>query len=248
MAGPQEHSCLCVFVYFFVTFGTCDLDAYMNASTTFKSLCSNRDFRVHGCINCNSEHVVYLIECTRCSVQGVGECSDVRRRMRRYLSAIDRGPPEPVPCCSILRLFLDGQHTALDFRFTLIDKIPAVLNFHPGVPSTSRTLTFFVLPCGHRASRIKYTSSPTDSKGPAITQRGEETKRNQHHGMLFPLKGGKLKNPFLQPSFLQHLDSSLTQDIMVVLKPSASRLAGTRQHIRIIGPMQLPDPFANIVQ
>ena len=119
--------------------GHCSLDPHLLTSRRFQSRATGQVFQVKGCLSCDTPHVVYLIECTRCGKQGIGECSDARRRLQHYISAIRRGPPEPVPCCSILRHFLDGQHSVDDFKVLLIDKIPFNLPCHPACPSTVRT-------------------------------------------------------------------------------------------------------------
>ena len=46
-------------------------------------------------VDCKTPHAIYVIECTRCGHQGVGETSDLRKRILSYIRAADIGQTDP---------------------------------------------------------------------------------------------------------------------------------------------------------
>eukprot|EP00969_Alexandrium_andersonii_P372471 15481787-Alexandrium_andersonii.AAC.1 len=96
---------------------------------------SGEAFFVRGRLTCDTQDVVYVVTCTRCHKQGVGECSDPRARLTKYIRAIrDNRPPPGGHDCAILRHFDDGEHSLSDLSLMLVDALPG----HDAVPPALR--------------------------------------------------------------------------------------------------------------
>ena len=61
----------------------------MQRTDIFKSTTYNRTFKILNNVNCNSSNLIYLITCSLCDIQYVGETGDtLRNRMNRHRSNI----------------------------------------------------------------------------------------------------------------------------------------------------------------
>ena len=80
-----------------------------------------------------------MIQCTKCNKQGVGECTDPRKRIPTYTRHIQARTniavdgDDLLPARGVCKHFLDTPHTIGDFSFTLIDRLPVV-----GLPAFAR--------------------------------------------------------------------------------------------------------------
>ncbi len=62
---------------------------YIQHSNVFKSSTYNKTFKIQNSMNCGSANLVYLITCSLCNIQYVGETGDtLRNRMNRHRSNI----------------------------------------------------------------------------------------------------------------------------------------------------------------
>ena len=75
-------------------------------------------------VTCNDKNVIYVVTCTKCDIQGVGECGAPRARLMSYFKAArDHVMPAGLEC-AIHRHFLSEDHCLNDLQFQLVDKIP----------------------------------------------------------------------------------------------------------------------------
>uniref|UniRef100_A0A803K2I9 Reverse transcriptase domain-containing protein n=1 Tax=Xenopus tropicalis TaxID=8364 RepID=A0A803K2I9_XENTR len=99
----------------------CVTCSHIRQSTTFSSSVSGTVFNMHFYANCNTRYVVYLLTCSRCSIQYVG-CTtrSLKSRMREHIRHIAaRSSNSPVA-----RHFLQCCQSDLSFlHIQVIDKI-----------------------------------------------------------------------------------------------------------------------------
>ena len=58
----------------------------------FKSSVIGESYKIRQKLDCNSENVIYLVECKKCKKQGVGSSEDFKSRISNYILHILRGP------------------------------------------------------------------------------------------------------------------------------------------------------------
>ena len=85
-------------------------------------------------LSCDSKNAVYVVSCTRCWVQGVGECENPRKRLSSYIAAVRGIGPSS---CRVHAHFLLPGHTPEDIHFMLVDAIPPSSK---ALPSTYHSL------------------------------------------------------------------------------------------------------------
>ena len=67
---------------------------WLTEGTRIVSMENGKSFNVRGHLTCQSPHVIYVVSCTRCGMQGVGETFDAVERVQSYVhaaSALDHG-------------------------------------------------------------------------------------------------------------------------------------------------------------
>jgi hypothetical protein len=112
----------------------CDLDMLMTVATGIGSCATGEGFSILHHLNCHSRDVVYVIECRKCKVQGVGECADPSTRLPVYARCILGGHLESASSgCAITRHFVETEHSLNDFCFILVDCVPSNAGIHPAV-------------------------------------------------------------------------------------------------------------------
>lgn len=72
----------------------CEACPHITTTTTFTSTATKTTYPLHHSLDCSSTDVVYLITCTRCQQQYVGETSqELRQRLHKYRNRIERTEP-----------------------------------------------------------------------------------------------------------------------------------------------------------
>ena len=129
---PQLRGCFCC------NLPSCILDLRIKQTKAVFSFSRRRSFKVRGNICCTDSHVIYVINCVKCSLQGVGECKSPESRLLNYYLPIrDRAPPDS-SSCSILTHFLETEHSINDFEVIFVEKLPPVFNTNPAICHTNR--------------------------------------------------------------------------------------------------------------
>ena len=73
--------------------------------SNFKSNQTGNIYKVRQDINCRSENIIYLVTCTKCSMQGVGSCTSFCKRILNYITSIENKSPG----CKIEMRFLKPE-------------------------------------------------------------------------------------------------------------------------------------------
>ena len=74
----------------------CGLCPHIQESSTFTSTKTSETFQLQHSLNCSSQDVIYLITCTRCGLQYVGQtATPLRERFWKYRNRINRQEPHP---------------------------------------------------------------------------------------------------------------------------------------------------------
>ena len=98
-----------------------------------------RLIKIYQEISCDSLNIIYLINCTRCNKQGVGECKTPQKRLKSYIKAAGQILPlHERSSCALIRHFQDASHSLDDLQITLVDKLPELRRAHPSVVTTIR--------------------------------------------------------------------------------------------------------------
>ena len=102
----------------------CKTCALINSGTRFHSTTTGEEFQVKATTDCRISNVVYLIQCTRCSTQYVGETENalrVRVRLTGHRSDINHHRLErPV---HMSRHFNLSDHSLKDLSIMVLEKI-----------------------------------------------------------------------------------------------------------------------------
>ena len=101
---------------------TCPIHCILAEGDTIVSMSNNNFHRIGGHLTCDTPHVVYVVTCWKCGLQGVGETSNAIRRGQLYIAAasgIDQSATY-----EIARHFQDHEHTAADMLLQLVDAVP----------------------------------------------------------------------------------------------------------------------------
>ena len=102
----------------------------LGVSGTVYSFRFNTLFKIRGCYSCTSKNV-YVITCTRCLRQGVGECHDPVARIQGYIRVARQ--ETQTAGCAIERHFQDAEHSVADLCVLLVDGVPGHGHDEPGV-------------------------------------------------------------------------------------------------------------------
>ena len=99
----------------------CDLCRnFLVESDHFSSASSNRTYHIAQHLHCKSKNVIYLVTCTKCSVQYVGSTSnEFKVRFRNHKSAMKTNKNT----CEVATHFNKTFHILSDFNFTIIEQI-----------------------------------------------------------------------------------------------------------------------------
>ena len=69
----------------------CEACPAVQEGSTFKSVATDKTYHIQHNLDCGSKEVIYLITCTRCNLQYVGETSlTIRQRLWKYRNKIER--------------------------------------------------------------------------------------------------------------------------------------------------------------
>jgi hypothetical protein len=91
----------------------------MKNTTTFRSNNNNMQFSILCTIDCQTENVIYLIECRKCTAQYVGETKNtINYRLIRHRASHKAKKEEPVA-----PHFNSHDHNIRDLTITGIEKI-----------------------------------------------------------------------------------------------------------------------------
>ena len=101
---------------------SCPICRYINTSDKIVSMFSGRTFYIRRNINCTDKHVVYVVNCHKCKLQGVGETVDPRKRLTSYINTITHAKSEESIDCAIQKHFA-SDHNPDDISFHLIEKM-----------------------------------------------------------------------------------------------------------------------------
>ena len=112
----------------------CQVCQFLNEGNVFSSMDGTREFMMRkGVLNCNSNHVVYLLSCKTCRKQYVGSTTQkFRGRFNLYKSCFRAYCKRkadgtlhigrPVPQAGLFEHFLqEGHHGMEDWSFQIID-------------------------------------------------------------------------------------------------------------------------------
>ncbi len=117
---------------------TCILDLCILPSRTIQSSSTGDIFPIRQRITCASHNIIYVITCLKCVTPGVGECLDAQKRLMPYYTAIrDRHAPSSTSC-SILKHFLETEHSINDLQIAFVASLPSTMTVSPSTQHTSR--------------------------------------------------------------------------------------------------------------
>ena len=104
----------------------CGVCEFVKHTSKFSNKEGDRNYSIEGGkLNCNSENIVYLVQCKTCSIQYVGSAiTKFRSRFNNYTSAYRKFcSKKRVPQASFHAHFEQEGHKGMeDWSFTLIDK------------------------------------------------------------------------------------------------------------------------------
>ena len=87
--------------------------------------------RVLGGFDCTSRHVIYVVTCLRCELQGVGECHDPVARLKDYIRAAQQ--TVQTSRCALEYHFQDQDHQLSDLSIQIVDGVPTYGHQSAGV-------------------------------------------------------------------------------------------------------------------
>ena len=94
---------------------------FVVGASQIKSFATGRVFHLRKNMNCNTPHVVYVAECIKCLIQGVGSTQYWKPRLSNYKCHITKG----IKTCRIVRHFIEGcpgnENPCENLRFHIID-------------------------------------------------------------------------------------------------------------------------------
>ena len=114
------------------------MDNSLHVTNTIRSTATGESFKIRHHLDCRSQNVIYVIECTRCNVQGVGETGNPRPRLLSYIRVAGDQPPLDDHMCAIHKHFVETPHSLTDIRITLVDQILAQRKFPDNVIGPTR--------------------------------------------------------------------------------------------------------------
>ena len=123
--------------------GSCPLHAHLQVTDDIFSTSLGKSFKIRSSLNCTSQHVIYVVSCNKCFVQGVGECSSPLSRLPTYIQAVKKTLSRP-PKCAIHKHFWDEPHDPQDLELTIVASLPARLRAKPALIPTLRQRLEFI--------------------------------------------------------------------------------------------------------
>ena len=102
---------------------TCTIHSIMVEGDITVSMANDGIFGISHPITCETPHVVYVITCGKCGLQGVGETSNAVQRGQDYIHAA--GGTDSSASYEIARHFQDHEHSAADMSLQLVDSVPS---------------------------------------------------------------------------------------------------------------------------
>ena len=114
---------------------TCDsCKTFAAECTQFKCNATGRKFRLQKDMNCNTPNVIYLVECSKCKLQGVGSTTKWKPRLRNYKSWVKHR----IRQCRVGNHFIDNEGCRgsdekpwENMKFSIIDCLNNFENFTP---------------------------------------------------------------------------------------------------------------------
>jgi len=118
----------------------CFLHQILGVGRQIVAFSTNEVLTIPGTISCDTQNVIYVVEGSRCSIQGVGQCYSPLERLGQYvrcarenrLDSASRG-------VAICQRFVSSYHEITDLHITLVDCIPQTANIPPALWSAIRT-------------------------------------------------------------------------------------------------------------
>ena len=92
----------------------------MEEGDSFVSRVTGERYKIRQNINCESKNVIYLVECKKCSKQGVGSTEDFKPRISNYISHIRM---KRATCKSVRHFYVAPEHSVKDFSIKGIVKL-----------------------------------------------------------------------------------------------------------------------------
>lgn len=95
----------------------CSLCGDIIIANSIRSTANNFNWKINGTFDCNSENVIYLIQCRKCQIQYIGETkTSIRKRMNLHKSHIRKHVAGPVS----RHLNSAGHNGLSDFNFIIL--------------------------------------------------------------------------------------------------------------------------------
>ena len=101
----------------------CTTCPYMKSSRTITCWTTKETFQIHGCFNCQSKNIIYILSCKSCGLQYVGQNNTFNERFRAHLADIRYGVMKPVS-----RHFITSGHSANDVLATTVMQTTGNIN------------------------------------------------------------------------------------------------------------------------
>ena len=117
--------------------GRCSLHPFLKEAVGIRSTTTDEWIHIRKHLTCQCPSVIYVITCTRCSLQGVGETHNPRTRLLVYLNAA-LGFPLPERSTKIQQHLALPGHTVHDVEITFVDSVPPHCLGKPGTYSAMR--------------------------------------------------------------------------------------------------------------
>ena len=97
----------------------CQTCSIITTSDTFTSNTTKKTYKIKGSYNCKTSNVIYLIQCTKCGMQYVGETGQcLHQRMNNHRADVTNKRLEGKP---VGRHFNKPQHSVENMKVTIID-------------------------------------------------------------------------------------------------------------------------------
>ena len=103
----------------------CGVCPFIQNTSKFSDPKASKEFNIMSKLNCNSENVVYLVQCKTCNIQYVGSASTkFRLRFNNYKACFRKcSSGQMAPQMSFHSHFCQNNHNGMeDWAFTLIDQ------------------------------------------------------------------------------------------------------------------------------
>jgi len=108
----------------------CSLHPFLVPGRTITSSKNGLTFPVGAHVSCQSVDVIYVITCTKCNKQGVGECVQPVPRMQQYIRRIsqrdDSDWEDSHGDVKIVQHFFESPHTIGDLSIMFVDAVPGL--------------------------------------------------------------------------------------------------------------------------